>query len=50
MYIVYTRFLCVHETFVRSCPDFRAFHVQAIVRSFMFPDRAEISRIICVRK
>ena len=44
----------VHQTFVLSCPDFRAFtrlscvHVQTFVRS---PDfRAFISRLLCVQQ
>ena len=47
-----SRLSCVHQTFVRSCPDFRAFtrlscvHVQTFVRS---PDfRAFMSRLSCV--
>ena len=38
------RLSCVRQTFVRSCPDFRAFdrlscvHVQTFVRFLMFPD------------
>ena len=48
------RLSCVHQTFVRSCPDFRAFtrlscvHVQTFVRS---PDfRAFMSRLSCVHQ
>ena len=47
-----SRLSCVHQTFVRSCPDLRAFtrlscvHVQTFVRS---PDfRAFMSRLSCV--
>ena len=47
-----SRLSCVHQTFVRSCPDFRAFtrlscvHAQIFVRS---PDfRAFMSRLSCV--
>ena len=49
-----SRILCVHQTFLHSCPDFRAFtrlpfvHVQTFVRS---PDfRALMSRISCVHQ
>ena len=49
-----SRLSCVHQTFVRSCPDFRAFtrlscvHVQTFVRS---PDfRAFMSRLSCVHQ
>ena len=48
-----SRLSCVRQTFVRSCPDFRAFirlwrvHVQTFVRS---PDfRAFMSRLSCVQ-
>ena len=46
-----SRLSCVHQTFVRSCPDFRAFtklscvHVQTFVRS---PDFRAFNQFLCV--
>ena len=48
-----SRLSCVHQTFVRSCPDFRAFirfscvHVQTFVRS---SDFREFIRFSCVHQ
>ena len=49
-----SRFSCVHQIFVRSCPDFRAFtrfscvHVQTFARSTDI--RAFMSRLSCVQQ